>query len=905
MKRYLSVAAVVALLLSGTAFAQNTITGTVTETDTGESLPGASVILEGTGLGSATDEGGRYSITGIPPGTYTVTVSFVGYETTSRVVAIREAEVSADFRIQFTSQSLAAMMVFAARAVERKTPVAYTNVDRSQIQNELGSRDIPLVLNVTPSVYSTAQGGGAGDARVNVRGFNQRNVAVMINGVPINDMENGWVYWSNWDGLGDATTSIQLQRGLSVVNLATPSIGGTLNIITDPSKNRRQVLAKQEFGNDGFWKSSLSLSSGLIGGKFSFTINGVRKSGSGYYDGTWTDAWAYYAATAWNISPRHRLDLYAVGAPQRHGQNLYRQNIAAYDHKYAREVFESDGLDSDTIADIFDTFPEAGRRWNQNVSPVSEGYTMTQHNGFGTVERIEAGQINERENFFHKPQINLNYFAQLTDRSLLSTVVYYSGGKGGGTGTFGSLVWDYTGPARVADYDATISRNRDNGESRGVLRNSHNVQWTIGAISKFTHEFGENMTVQVGIDWRTAEIEHYRTVRDLLGGTAYRRYDNDFWGSDGKALQPGDRFHYNNTNTVDWIGGFAQGEYATDRASAYGMFGYSSIKYTYLDLFRDDGTGNPFFVETKALTGFQLKGGASYLTSDLLSIFANVGLVSKVPIFDGAIDDITGTLNPDPQNEQFLSVELGSAFRSADRRLTGRLNLYSTTWRDRTITRFVTEQDGDDGLINIRGLDALHSGIEGEMAWQPRSLFRADLALSVGNWVYTDDVHAAYTPDQGDPETQEQVDLYIKDVKVGDAPQTQFAYAVTFFPFDGLYAKLTGRSYANYYADYDPTSRTDPEQRDQQVWKTPNYSVFDLNVGYDVPRHLLPLSQFDLRVFFNVYNLLDAFYIQDATNNSRFNAYRGNGTRANTADDAEVFLGLPRTFNLGLRVIIR
>lgn len=85
----------------------------------------------------------------------------------------------------------------------------------------LGSRDIPLVLNTTPSVYSTQQGGGAGDARINVRGFNQRNVAIMINGVPVNDMENGWVYWSNWDGVGDATASIQVQRGLSAVNLAT------------------------------------------------------------------------------------------------------------------------------------------------------------------------------------------------------------------------------------------------------------------------------------------------------------------------------------------------------------------------------------------------------------------------------------------------------------------------------------------------------------------------------------------------------------------------------------------------------------------------------------------------------------------------------------------------------------
>jgi hypothetical protein len=261
-----------------------------------------------------------------------------------------------------------------------------------------------------------------------VRGFNQRNVAIMINGVPVNDMENGWVYWSNWDGVGDATSSIQMQRGLSAVNLATPSIGGTMNIITDPTANTRQVLAKQEVGNDGFLKSTVSLSTGLINGKYAFTVSGVRKSGEGYYDGTWTDAWAYYAAAAWNINDKQRIDFYAVGAPQRHGQNLYRQNIAAYSHEYAREVFEENGLTEAEIQAALDAFPEAGRRWNQNASVADAGLSSTQNNGFGEVDRANDTYLNERENFFHKPQLNLNHYWQMSDDMLWSTVLYYSGG---------------------------------------------------------------------------------------------------------------------------------------------------------------------------------------------------------------------------------------------------------------------------------------------------------------------------------------------------------------------------------------------------------------------------------------------------------------------------------------------
>ncbi len=889
------------LLFSVTAYSQNSITGVVTDADSGTPLPGATVIIAGTGIGAAADGEGNFMINGLSQGTYTVEVSFVGYNAISELITLRDEGVALKFSLEVSSQALEAMELFASRAVRQQTPVAYSDIDKLQVERELGSRDVPLVLNTAPSVYSTAQGGGAGDARVNVRGFNQRNVAVMINGVPVNDMENGWVYWSNWDGVGDATTSIQLQRGLSAVNLATPSIGGTLNIITDPAANRRRIFAKQEFGNDSFLKTTISASTGLINNRYAFTVSGVRKTGDGYYDGTWTDAWAYYVAAAWNINPQHRVDFYAVGAPQRHGQNLYRQNIAAYDHEYAAEVFRNDGLDESTISEILERFPEGGRRWNQNVSPVSSSYTTEQNNGFGIASRVAQDIINERENFFHKPQVNLNYFAQLTDQSLWSTVIYYAGGKGGGTGTHGRLQWNTNGPSRVVDYDATITANGENGESLGILRNSHNVQWTIGAISKFTHDLTESLTLEAGIDWRTASIEHYRTVRDLLGGSGYRRSDSDFWSSDGEVLQPGDRFNYSNTNTVDWLGGYLQGAYSNGPLYLYGMGGYSTIQYSHEDHFRDAGDGTLFTISTDQIGGYQIKGGASYTLNNTLTGFINLGLVSKVPILDGALNDVTGVLNPDPKNEQFQAIEAGISYESPDRKVNSTVSVYNTVWNDRTITRSIIVEDGDDGLINILGLNALHRGIEAEAAYQPFPFIRADLALSIGDWKYTDDVSARFTLDRSDPSTQETLSLYLKDIKVGDAPQTQFAYAISIFPVKGMYVKFTGRTYADYYADFDPTSRTDSDQSGQPVWEVPDYSVFDLNLGYRLPHRIGPG---EVRLFASIFNVLDAFYIQDATNNSRFNAFRGNGTGLNRADDAEVFLGLPRSFNLGFQIIL-
>ena len=137
----------------------------------------------------------------------------------------------------------------------------------------------------------------------------------MINGVPQNDMENGWVYWSNWDGVGDATSSIQMQRGLSAVNLATPSIGGTMNIITDPTALKRGGKFKQEIGAGGFLKTTANLNTGLIDDKMAFSATIVRKTGNGLIDKTWTDAWAYYFGATYAMDDQSRVELYAIGAP--------------------------------------------------------------------------------------------------------------------------------------------------------------------------------------------------------------------------------------------------------------------------------------------------------------------------------------------------------------------------------------------------------------------------------------------------------------------------------------------------------------------------------------------------------------------------------------------------------------
>src|SRR5210317_526664 len=144
----------------------------------------------------------------------------------------------------------------------RETPVAVSTITPSDISLKVGNQEFPEIMNTTPGVYATKQGGGYGDSRISLRGFDQRNTSFLINGQPVNDMENGWVYWSNWQGLTDVTSNIQIQRGLGASRLAVPSVGGTVSIFTKAADKEQGGSVTQTIGNDGYTKTSVTYNSG-------------------------------------------------------------------------------------------------------------------------------------------------------------------------------------------------------------------------------------------------------------------------------------------------------------------------------------------------------------------------------------------------------------------------------------------------------------------------------------------------------------------------------------------------------------------------------------------------------------------------------------------------------------------
>ncbi|MDX1760816.1 MAG: carboxypeptidase-like regulatory domain-containing protein, partial [Christiangramia sp.] len=255
------------LLASATIFAQGTVTGTVMDSEMDGPLPGATVLLSGTRTGVTTDFDGNFSID-VPQSSGNLEISFVGYEKKRLPFTLIDGKADlGQIILNPDAGALSEIVVIGSGVIDleedRKTPIAVSTITKGEIQQKAaGNVEFPEVMKNVPSVYVSNQT-GFGDSQMFLRGFDQTNTAFLLNGQPINGMEDGRMYWSNWSGMTDIANAVQVQRGLGSSKLAISSVGGTVNIVSKTTDKTEGGFARLMTGNDSFFKATAAYDSGL------------------------------------------------------------------------------------------------------------------------------------------------------------------------------------------------------------------------------------------------------------------------------------------------------------------------------------------------------------------------------------------------------------------------------------------------------------------------------------------------------------------------------------------------------------------------------------------------------------------------------------------------------------------
>ncbi len=830
---------------------QGIVKGKIVDASTKESIAGATIAIKGKKIMAISGSNGTYRIKAEPKAI--LEISAIGY----LPVSVDASEKEEIIELISSETTLKEVIITNNVAIDRKTPIAVSTLKALQIEALSANREFPEMLLSTPSVYATKSGGGAGDARINIRGFSQENIAVMVNGVPVNDMENGRVFWSNWSGLSEIASSVQVQRGLGATKLSIAAIGGNINIVTKATEMKAATTFSSTIGNNGFLRHQIGFSTGRKKHGLALSLLASRTSSGGYVAGTASESYNYFLTAAWEINKKHTLTITATGAPQWHNQR-------------------SAGLSYQTY-------------YGNPNDPTVKSYGDQYNNSWGM---YRGDEFSFSKNFYHKPVANLNYYFKLNDKISISTVVYGSIGRGGGTSPLGRIngvsgfssdLKDDNGLIRVddiekwntglvvsgfaastantpwkanGDYQGKYVVSINNGIIRTASMNDHN--W-YGGIINIAAKVTKHYTIDAGIDLRYYKGSHYTRMEDALGAAAY--FDTTDVNNKAKYIAAGDnktRISYDYIGLVKQYGGYLSGTIDWKKLSAFGSVAFSTISYQRTDFFNYLPSDPLRTSRTVYFNGYIAKGGASYQLNENHFVFGNIGYFEKAPFFTSVFPNNTNKETRGITNEKIFGQEVGYNFRTRQFNVT--VNLYHTEWKDKNLLVTSRSNDGMAYKANITGLNADHKGAELEVSYRPLRRLEITGMGSIGDWRWKNDVNSAVYDENNN--FQRTINLYTKNVKVGNAAQTTAALGANYQIFKGFRLHATYHYYTNLYANFAIDTLTSSNNSGKQAWKLPAYSLLDASISYT-----FKVEEKRITLRFNMDNVLNKRYLAEATRN--------------------------------------
>ncbi len=302
--------AVLGLMLCSGTLAGRDLRGLVIAGDTRQPLAGALVGIPDSRIQTQTETDGRFFLANVSGDVPALTVRFLGY--TTETVPLTER--TGDLLIVLHEVILPArgVIVTATRARENETPITFSTVHAREIKERYTVKDIPVLLSELPSTtYYSESGSGIGYTYMNIRGFDQRRIAVMVNGVPQNDPEDHSVYWLDFPDLASNLDDIQVQRGAGSMTIGAPAIGGSINLVTTNFAREKGLYVSAGAGSFDTRKFSFAAHSGVFDDRYAVYARLSKITSDGYRDNSWVDFGSYFlGAVRFDKNMSTQINLY-------------------------------------------------------------------------------------------------------------------------------------------------------------------------------------------------------------------------------------------------------------------------------------------------------------------------------------------------------------------------------------------------------------------------------------------------------------------------------------------------------------------------------------------------------------------------------------------------------------------
>ena len=753
--------------------------------------------------------------------------------------------------------------VSATNAQERESPVPFSEISATQIEKTKSNLDIPQMLNTQPSVISYSENGGwIGYSNLTLRGFDQRRIAVYVNGIPQNDPEDHNLYWLNYADLFESVGSVQIQRGAGVANYGAASIGGSINIETSlfaqkPSIKLYSGIGYQEFdalGETKFnsSKNMVEFSSGLVDNKYAFYGKISQTKSDGYRNGADVESNSYFLSAA-------RYDK----------NNSTRINI------YGNS--QEDGLSFNGLPKVFAKNKNYRTsnlyRWQYN-----ENYTKIIDSS------IETMKIQEREKF-NSPHFEILNDWQISDNISLKNSLFYFKGKG---------YYDLNG---VDQWIGNTSFAQDQfTDTPEIIRNAIPRMWVdnnqIGYLPYLSWDHS-NGKMMIGAEIRFSNADHWGNI--VGGENLPKGMDSEF------------KF-FSYESGKDMYSGFIREQYSLNSDIILS----ADIRFDYKKYYlKNEKKGNEFksYLQTngevQSTKGTFLEEdyffinprfGINWNIDEEINIFSSFAITNREPrradlynpdfAFWGGQPQYEATLNgegayvfdfanPNVKPEQMLDIELGTRYSSGDYK--AGVNFYYMSFQDEMLQGGGLDPYGVPVVGNAP--KTTHLGVEIE-ASAKYNVFDYGNILFGANATLSKNTIDEYIYNFQDADTYLNYRANLSGNKISGFPDMMasftLGYEISEFNFS-ITGKYVGEMFSDNFEDMTEAKNLDESLENAKIASLVNYNdniidayfVMNSNISY---RIIDFFDQTDIKIHIQINNLTNQFYIPYAVGGAYFPA---------------------------------
>jgi iron complex outermembrane receptor protein len=556
------------------------------------------------------------------------------------------------------------VQVVSLRATS-KTPMAFTNVSRDDINKQNHGQDVPFLISSTPSVITTTDAGaGIGYTGFRIRGVDPSRINITANGVPLNDSESSLVYFSNMGDFASSLQSMQIQRGVGTSTNGAGAFGATVNMLTENINAKPYVNFSTSVGSYGSHKETLRFSTGLINHHFGVQGRLSNIGSDGYID----------RATS-------RLNSYFLQA-------------GYFDDNTSVKFITFNGTERTYMA------------WNY-TSKYEQSLYGRRYNSCG-LYYDEEGKMRfyeDQYDNYHQQHYQLHWNQLMGTDWKLNVALHYTRD-------------DY-------DYDQMKSNKKlyqwlltdDKSMRANLVQRKEGVKDFYGAIASLNFDNHEGLTANVGGGWNHYQSE--RTGRVMWVGSPYYK------GAESTALplanlKPGFSYYNNDSKKTDLnFYGKVNWEFTK------GLSAFADLQYRHINFQMDGPIGdmdsNDKMINIKLNNNFDFfnpKFGLNYDITPNHRVYASYAIAHREPTRDHYEEHYGEEIKA----ERMGDVEVGYQFHSP--RFTAGINLYHMHYKNQFV---LTGELDDEGVAITKNIDkSYRMGVELEAAWMPIDWFRWD-----------------------------------------------------------------------------------------------------------------------------------------------------------------------------------